>query len=187
MVGGGQDGERLAEAFAQAELPRGTNGVLITGPFMPATVQARLDRLAARQTRFRVCGFLAEPANLLKRADVVIAMGGYNTVSEILSFEKPSLIVPRVHPRQEQLIRCQRLRDLGLVDMLHPDQLRPQTLSRWLASEYFPRRSIRTCLDFHGLSRLPRLLDEVLAKPVASGECDQRTFSPRQPAVSATR
>jgi predicted glycosyltransferase len=163
------------------------NGVLITGPFMPVTVQACLDRLAAQQTRFRVCGFLAEPANLLKRADAVIAMGGYNTVSEILSFEKPSLIVPRVHPRQEQLIRGQRLRDLGLVDMLHPDQLRPQTLSRWLASEYCPRRSIRTCLDFHGLSRLPRLLDEVLAMPVASGECDQRTFSPRQPAVSATR
>ena len=36
LVGGGQDGEALAEAFVRAKLPEGFNGVLITGPFMPA-------------------------------------------------------------------------------------------------------------------------------------------------------
>ena len=193
MVGGGQDGERLAEAFAQADFPIGTNGVLVTGPFMPTEVRSRLDRLAAGRTSLRICGFLAEPANLLKRADAVIAMGGYNTVSEILSFDKPALIVPRVHPRQEQWIRSQRLRDLGLVDMLHPDELCPQSLSRWLAGELsmaasIPRCSIRDRLDFDGLSRLPHLLDEVLARePVAAGECSHQTFIPRQPAVPASR
>ncbi len=32
-------------------------------------------------------------------------MGGYNTYCEILSFDKPALIVPRLQPREEQLIR----------------------------------------------------------------------------------
>ena len=47
-------------------------------------------------------------------------MGGYNTYCEILSFDRPALIVPRVAPRQEQLIRAQRASALGLVDMLLP-------------------------------------------------------------------
>ena len=33
-------------------------------------------------------------------------MGGYNTYCEILSFDKPALIVPRMRPRLEQLIRA---------------------------------------------------------------------------------
>ncbi len=48
-------------------------------------------------------------------------MGGYNTFCEILSFDKPALIVPRSVPRQEQLIRASRAEGLGLVSMLDPD------------------------------------------------------------------
>jgi predicted glycosyltransferase len=49
-------------------------------------------------------------------------MCGYNTFCEVLSFDKPALIVPRTHPRQEQLIRATRASELGLVDMLLPEQ-----------------------------------------------------------------
>jgi predicted glycosyltransferase len=48
-------------------------------------------------------------------------MGGYNTVCEILSFDKPALIVPRIVPREEQLIRASRASELGLFDMLLPE------------------------------------------------------------------
>ena len=44
---------------------------------------------------------------LIAGAKAVVAMGGYNTYCEILSFDKPALIVPRVKPREEQLIRAQ--------------------------------------------------------------------------------
>ena len=43
---------------------------------------------------------------LIAGAKAVVAMGGYNTYCEILSFDKPALIVPRVEPREEQLIRA---------------------------------------------------------------------------------
>jgi predicted glycosyltransferase len=59
---------------------------------------------------------------LIEGATGVVAMGGYNTYCEILSFDKPALIVPRVKPREEQLLRAQRASELGLVDMLLPDQ-----------------------------------------------------------------
>ena len=56
--------------------------------------------------------------NLMARAAGVVAMGGYNTFCEILSFDKPALIVPRTAPRLEQYIRAQRAAELGLVAVL---------------------------------------------------------------------
>src|SRR5213078_884800 len=47
LVGSGQDGAHLAEAFAEAELPADTNGVLVTGPCMPLDVRRRIARATA--------------------------------------------------------------------------------------------------------------------------------------------
>src|SRR5439155_2939392 len=107
-------------------LPPETNRVIVTGPFMPRDVQRRLDERAAKEPRLRVLQFVPEPAILLNQADRVIAMGGFNTVCEVLAFEKTALIVPRVAGGHEQLIRAERLHDLGVVDMVHPDELSPQ-------------------------------------------------------------
>lgn len=165
-AGGGQDGGPLMQALVQAELPSGSNCVAVTGPFMPANTKQALAARAARDQRFKVIEFLPEPTDLLERADQVIAMGGYNTVSEILSFEKPALIVPRVEPRQEQLIRARRMQKLGLVDVLHPQDLKPATLSAWLARGRRRAPKARDVIDFEGLSRLPALLTDVLTAPL---------------------
>jgi predicted glycosyltransferase len=88
-------------------------------------------------------------------------MGGYNTVAEVLSFEKPALIVPRV---EEQSIRAERLRELGLVDVLPLNELHPRALTDWLRRDVEQPR-VHQRLDFQGLTRLPRLLEEVLTGP----------------------
>jgi len=51
-------------------------------------------------------------------------MGGYNTFCEILSLDKPALIVPRTRPRLEQYIRAVEAKRLGLVRMLSEDDAR---------------------------------------------------------------
>ena len=61
QVGGGQDGGGLAEAFVRAQLPEGTNGVLLTGPYLPTEVRARIRHLAADRPRLRILEFVAEP------------------------------------------------------------------------------------------------------------------------------
>src|SRR5262249_7574536 len=104
---------------------------------------------------------IPEPAPLLQRADRIIAMGGYNTVAEVPSCEKPALVVPRA---TEQSVRAERLRDLGLVDVLGLDHLRPGSLSAWLSREVKPPR-VHQRIDFQGLSRLPGLLEDVLTGP----------------------
>jgi predicted glycosyltransferase len=162
MLGGGQDGAELAEAFVKVDFPPDTNAVLITGPFMPANVQSRLHRNVAGRRNIRLLEFVVEPDLLLRHANRVIAMGGYNTASEVLSFEKQALLIPRVAPRREQLIRVERLHELGLVDMLHPNDVTPAALSAWLANECQARPNFRRRFDSNGLTRLPRLLDELL-------------------------
>ena len=56
----------------------------------------------------------------MKKASGIVAMGGYNTFCEILTLDKPALIIPRSVPRQEQLIRAERAVKLGLASMLDP-------------------------------------------------------------------
>ena len=169
LVGGGHDGQALAEAFLQAELPDDTTGVLVTGPLMPWEQRQQVRYDAQQRSRFRVLDFVPEPIALLERADRVIAMGGYNTCCEILSFEKHALLVPRVAPEAEQWIRAERLRDLGLVEVLHPDRLEPRALSEWLARDLGSAPSVRDRIDLAGLTRIPSLLQELLgaaARPV---------------------
>ena len=168
VVGGGVDGHALAEAFVEAELPPGTSGLVVTGPYMPVEQRQRLVQRAQEHPRCDVLEFVPDPVPLLDRADRIIAMGGYNTVCEVLSFEKHALIVPRVHPEPEQWIRAQRLRDLGLVDVLHPDDLSPRALSEWLARDLGAPPASRSRVDVGGLTRIPGLLAELLGVPLAA-------------------
>lgn len=167
LVGGGQDGAELSEAFAQADFPPETTGILLTGPYMPSKAQQRLHHQAAERPWLRVLEFVPEPTRLLRLADRVITMGGYNSVCEVLSFEKPALIVPRVRPRLEQWIRAQRLEQCGLADVVHPDKLSPGVISAWLARKPVSMQT-RTRVDLDGLSRLPQLARGLL-QPVAVG------------------
>jgi predicted glycosyltransferase len=168
QLGGGHDGEFLAEAFVNATLPPGACGVLLTGHHLPAEARIRIKRAASGRPWLRVLDFFAEPSRLIRCADRVIAMGGYNAVCEVLSFGKPALIVPRIQPRREQWIRAERFREHGLIDVLHPEQLSPDALSRWLAQDLRPRPSIHGLFDWGGLAKLPQFLDELLATPRAS-------------------
>jgi len=163
MVGGGQDGASLAEAFAAAQLPPDMVGVIVTGPFMPPAVLERLQRAAAQNPQLRVLDFVAEPTLLLRRAERVIAMGGYNTVCEVLSFAKHALIVPRAAPRREQLIRAERLHELGLLDVLPYEEITSDALAAWAAHDLGATPQVHERVDMSGLERLPQLLESMLA------------------------
>jgi len=96
--------------------------LIVLGPYMKAKQRLKLTRKAASVPQIKVIQFDNKMEELIAGATAVVAMGGYNTYCEILSFDKRALIVPRVEPRQEQLIRARRAAELGLVDMLLPDQ-----------------------------------------------------------------
>lgn len=160
-VGGGQDGYPVARAFAQATFPADVVGVLLTGPFMPAAQHSELQALTQQQPNLHLINFTADPTPLYQRADAIIGMGGYNTTCEILASQKQALLVPRVTPRLEQWIRAQRLADLGILDIIHPDQLSPARLTHWMQQRIRPQQA-RQPIDLNGLPRLPYLLTELV-------------------------
>lgn len=162
-VGGGQDGARLAEAFAGADFPTGVRGVIVTGPFMPPRSRDRLRKQAADNPDLRVLGFVPQMVSLMEQAERVVVMGGYNTVCEILSFHKMALVVPRVSPRLEQWIRAERLRDMGLLDIIHPDEVSSAAISEWLRHDASPPANVYARIDMNGLNRVSELVKEMIA------------------------
>ncbi len=162
-VGGGQDGAPLARAFLDAALPKGWHGILVTGPQMPEAHRAEFQRRAAARRDMRILEFVTDCRPVLAKADRVICMGGYNTVCEVMAYCKPALVVPRVVPRTEQLIRAERLSRMGLIDMVTPDQLSADTISNWLASPGPAHATTAASrIDMHGTRRLPGLLEEAM-------------------------
>jgi len=176
LVGGGQDGFRLAEAFAKAPRPSDLNAVIVTGPFMSEENKTALQAYAVLQKRLRILHFVPELASLLQHADYVIAMGGYNTICEILSYEKTALIVPRNKRAPEQQIRAERLLQLGLIDLLSLEDLTSAKLSDWLFSVngHSPPRA-REVIDMKGLDRVTAKLNQVLTEAAFSSLSTAKT------------
>jgi predicted glycosyltransferase len=164
MVGGGQDGYELARAFVRARFGQ-RRGVLITGPFMHPGARLELRAQAALRGDVMVVDFLSEPVELIPHADRVVSMGGYNSVLEVLACRRPLLVVPRVKPRQEQLIRASRLQELGLLEVLRPEALDPEALGQWLEAPQRQRSDVAR-LDFKAQQRLPQAVGEVLGRPL---------------------
>jgi predicted glycosyltransferase len=120
-TGGGGDGQELIDWVIRAYEHDPTipyPALLLLGPFMHPDQRALfLDRVA-RLPQLRALTFDAHVERLFERAIGVVAMGGYNTFCEILSFGKPALVVPRTVPRLEQHLRAERAERMGLVRML---------------------------------------------------------------------
>jgi predicted glycosyltransferase len=125
-AGGGGDGFRLIKIYLQSlKGPEPSfDSLVVTGPLMDDGAKREIEHLA-RGLRVRVMEFRPDMDRLIKWAGAVVSMGGYNTTVELLAARKSALIVPRIEPRVEQLIRAERLADLGLVEMIHPDDLAP--------------------------------------------------------------
>ncbi len=171
--GGGGDGEQMVDwvlsAYEHAaDLPH--PALIVTGPFMPLERRLEYQRRAEALARVAITDFDAHLENLMTRATGVVAMGGYNTFCEILSFDKPALVIPRRTPRLEQTIRARRAAGLGLVRILETSRetgsLPPGPMInalRSLADQPVPSRVMRLGL-LDGLDRVAALTDQLITQ-----------------------
>jgi predicted glycosyltransferase len=163
LVGGGADGAATAHAFVAAARLHGRPCVLVLGPQMPGEERAALRSAALAVPTLVLHDFVRDTAPLLAHAVAVVAMGGYGTTCEVLASGLPTLVVPRTRPRREQLLRASLLARRQLVDLLHPDDLRPEAVASWVCEVTEGRRRAGPCgVDLDGLSRARHLASAAL-------------------------
>lgn len=170
-AGGGGDGADLIDWVLAAyetdpHIPYGA--VIVFGPFMSTAEREAFKERANKFRNIRTLTFTNNLGVLMKRAEGVVAMGGYNTFCEILSFDKKAIIVPRTKPRLEQFIRARAARNVGLIEMLDAergrDPLAMATALRQLPQQGLPSDVVVPGL-LDGLGNVWRLVSKQLAHP----------------------
>ena len=163
-AGGGGDGaELMRQVMAAYEHDPSLRKpmLMVLGPFMGSDEREELRARAARNSAVTVLDFDNQMEALIAGCAGVVGMGGYNTFCEVLSLDKRCLIVPRVAPREEQLIRAKRAAELGLVDMLMPEAASdPAVMARALhalARRPLPSQAAYP-VDLDGLDRIGDLV-----------------------------
>ena len=100
------------------------------------------------------------------KADVVVAMAGYNTVCELLSFRRAAVLAPRATPVSEQLLRARLFAARGYFDYVEPHELTPDILiAKVLAA--LKRPAARRPIDLDGLPRVRERVRSLLADVIA--------------------
>ncbi|MCB1955973.1 MAG: hypothetical protein KDG55_09865 [Rhodocyclaceae bacterium] len=137
--GGGEDGQALVQSYVEglAALPawKRPRSHIVFGPEMAPEQRQAITAAAADLGSVSHQEFSDDMMSLMDAADVVVSMGGYNTVCELLTLRKRAVVVPRVKPVLEQGIRAERMAALGLLRCVHPEQLSPSRLMATVTQE----------------------------------------------------
>lgn len=163
-TGGGGDGMEMLDHYLDmhdyypTSLPLKT--IMITGPFMPKK-QRREIQHRAKLHGIKAMPFHHKVEEMMKAADLVISMGGYNTICEILTHRTPALIIPREWPRREQLIRATCLKERGLLDFIPWTEVTPQLLRDKIFSVIDNRNEYIQAMSNFKLSGLDTMLSEL--------------------------
>jgi len=162
-AGGGGDGNLLIHAFLRGYSALGRRppfeAVLVTGPLMSPRKRRRVLARAERTVGVTAVEYLPDLPALYRAADLVVGMAGYNSICEMSHAGARAIVVPRTHPRREQLLRARLLARRGVVQVLLPEEATPDTLMRNVRSALERERPPRRWgLDLDGLDRLRTVL-----------------------------
>ncbi|NEU12894.1 hypothetical protein G3T14_12200 [Methylobacterium sp. BTF04] len=179
--GGGGDGDGLIDwVICAYETDPGIPlpALIAFGPFMAAASRAGfLDRIGRLPQKLSAITFDTEIELLMEKAAGLVAMGGYNTFCEILSFDKRAILVPRTQPRREQRIRAVAADALGLARcLLEEDGREPARMAtalRALPGQALPSQVIDPGL-LDGLTAITERVRALTAPARSAVEPDMR-------------
>jgi predicted glycosyltransferase len=167
-VGGGEDGFPILESSIRAAKKGGWAATAVTGPYASETQREWL-RLLAGGNGVSVRTFMRDLPARFDQIDALICMGGYNTLIEALARATPTVTVPRIQPRSEQLMRARAFGELGLLRVVIPTGLHPDRLVRAVEEAMTIRRSdlvqkVRAVLDLDGATRAAEQLVDLASR-----------------------
>ncbi|MGF1482130.1 MAG: glycosyltransferase family protein [Cyanophyceae cyanobacterium] len=185
--GGGGDGYRLVDTYIKGLSGLATQqrikSFIVFGPEMPRLQREELLEAVHHHPNVQLYEFTDDIASYMEAADVVVSMGGYNTICEILTLNKRAVVVPRIRPVEEQWIRAQRMANLNLFKVIHPERLTPENLKEGVLAQL--DSSAPPSFQEH-LNALPRIEQEIyrLLLPKVSPQLYRPPFSHRQQAAT---
>jgi predicted glycosyltransferase len=137
---------------------------IFAGPLVPAETYADLEALALAAGNVQLRRYTPGLGIHMKHAALSLSMAGYNTVMDIISAGVPALVLPATsHENREQPMRAAALEKLGVVEILRPEDLKPERLAGEIvrALEITPRR---LSLNFQGARNTVLILREFLRR-----------------------
>ena len=130
-AGGGHDAYPLMQSCMEACRLLGKDApfdvFIITGPLMDLAQREQL-RAQARGLGVRVITSVEDTPSFINAADLVVTMGGYNSICEAIFFRRKTLVVPRFGPRAEQRMRARLFQERGLIDVLEAREVSGKSL-----------------------------------------------------------
>jgi predicted glycosyltransferase len=179
-AGGGEDGAAVIagalSAIALAGDDRDFTCRIIGGPELGAQERGQLLARAQALPDVEWIDFSNTMGAEIATADLIVSMGGYNSICEILSYRKRAIIIPRAVPVREQRIRAEAMDALGLLRMIPLERLDPAALLRMMRTEFDCGNVVQSAaarIRFNGL-------DEICARLFGRTNADPETRSIRR-------
>lgn len=169
--GGGEDGYQLVDTYLTGVVQQQAaafRSVIICGSEMPAQQRDQLHQKAVLNPKVKILDFTDDLMSYIDAADVVVCMSGYNTITEVLSLGKRTIAIPRIKPASEQLMRAEQMSKLGLLAMIHPEEVTPESLMDLLLIKLDETHSsaLAPGLDLGGLPRISHYISHLLSNSV---------------------
>ncbi|MBW2593031.1 MAG: glycosyltransferase, partial [Deltaproteobacteria bacterium] len=98
---------------------------------------------------------------LIAASDIVLCMGGYNTICEVLSSKTMSLVIPREVPRKEQHIRAQAFNHEGLIEFIPWTLLNEDNLENKILNMLENRASFTKAMDNFEMTGIVNICERI--------------------------
>lgn len=171
MGGGGGDAADVFRVFVKAwsRLADRIQGqaLMVMGPLMKPALADSIERRSRNATGITVLRSSKSMLSLVAGADVIVSMGGYNSVVEALSARKPMVLCPRVAPRQEQLIRAGLMAQLGLARVVQIERESSKALALAIQAalaEARPAAASWDAVDLGGADRVTEIVTSAVSR-----------------------
>ena len=166
-VGGGRLGHNLLESVVKAasilEKTIPHRFQVFTGPFMPEEKFLELQTAAHHQANITLRRYTSQLLAYMEKADLSLSLCGYNTTMNILRTGVNSLVLPS-DKDSEQIIRAEKLEKLGILQVIRPDELKPELLAQKIINCLNQESAVNASdfLELQGAQKTAALLKEKL-------------------------
>lgn len=168
-IGGGRFGHELLFCVVEAAryLEHLPHQILIfTGPFCPTEVFAALEAKVAQQPNVTLQRYTPNLLAYIRQADLSISMAGYNTTMNVLTSGVRAMVLPFTgNDDQEQTLRAERLEELGIVQVIRPDDLQPKQFAKRVV-DCLEQEPVERSFDFQGVEKTAAYLRDLAYRKV---------------------